>query len=354
LLKVLVVPADAYGCGYYRLIWVAEYLKSQGYDIEIQMPSQSKDSGLEIKLADNEVVDVTVPGGADVLVLQRVSHYWHSQVITLLRTKGVAVVIDMDDDLSSIHRDNIAWMNYHPRSNTPYSWKHVEQACKDATLVTVSTKPLLDVYARHGRGQVLDNYVPAWYLDIKPEGTGYFGWAGTTRSHPDDLPACGKAVQNLIGEGYQFKVIGPKSKVKEGLRLAEEPEYTGVVDLDNWAREIAKLSVALAPLTPSKFNQSKSRLKIVEAMAVGVPWVGSPRPEYMRVHRESGGVGILVDTPKDWYRAVKKLMDDGPLRQELGESGKEYMRDQTIEANAWRWLETWARAYDIEKGKVKA
>jgi glycosyltransferase involved in cell wall biosynthesis len=351
--RVLVVPADAYGCGYYRLIWVARHLRSQGHDVEIQMPSQAKDSGLEIKLEDDEVVDVAVPGEADVLVLQRVSHHWHSQVVRLLRVKGVAVVIDMDDDLSSIHRDNIAYVNYHPRSNTPFSWKNVERACKDATLVTVSTRPLLDVYARHGRGLVLDNYVPARYLDIKPEDTGCLGWAGTTASHPGDLPMCGKAVRDLVREGYRFKVVGPPSKVRDGLRLDREPEYTGIVGIDDWATEISKLSVALAPLHASKFNYSKSRLKVAEAMAVGVPWVGSPRPEYTRVRRESGA-GTLAETPKDWYQAIRKLMDDPALRQDEGARGREFMRDQTVEGNAWRWAEAWARAYDIQRGKVKA
>lgn len=190
-------------------------------------------------------------------MLQRVAHLWHTQVISLLRKKGAAVVIDMDDDLTSIHRQNKAWLNYHPRSNTPFSWRNAEQACKDATLVTVSTPPLLKIYAKHGRGQVIDNYVPESTLNTAVEQDDVFGWAGTTMSHPTDLQVCNRAVQQLIDDGYNFRVIGPKSNVKQQLKLTEEPEYSGLVKIEDWIQETARLKVAMAPLEISKFNNAK-------------------------------------------------------------------------------------------------
>ncbi len=347
-MKVLVIPADAAGCGYYRLIWAAQHLASQGHNIEIQWPDSG--SGLEVHFVKDEIVDCIIPGDADVIVLQRPSHTWHPQVIKTMRNKGVAIVVDMDDDLTCIHRKNLAYLNYHPRSNTPYSWKHAEDSCQSATLVTLSTRALMPVYAKHGRGQVIDNFVPEYFLDIEGSKDDHFGWPGTTMSHPVDLQACGRAVQDLIDNGYKFRVIGPPSKVKEALRLKEEPQYTDVIPTPLWPRAVGSLSVAIAPLEISAFNSAKSRLKVIEASAVGVPWVASPRTEYRRFHAESQA-GILADRPKDWYKAVKQLMDDEVLRKELGERGREYMRTQTIEANSWRWLEAWTKAYDIEQGK---
>jgi glycosyltransferase involved in cell wall biosynthesis len=349
--RVLVIPADVAGCGFYRLIAAAEHLQEQGHDVSIQYPQTG--SGLEIHLMEDRVVDVIVPGGAEVIVLQRVAHLWHSQVIKLFRQKGVAVVIDMDDDLSNIHRENQAWLNYHAKSNTPYSWKHAEAACADATLVTVSTPQLQKVYAKHGRGHHIDNYVPERYLQVSVEQDDVFGWPGTTMSHPADLKACGRAIQQLIDEKYQFRVVGPPSKVKQGLRLTAEPTFTGVVSMQAWASRIAELKVSMAPLEISPFNSSKSFLKLAEASSVGVPWVASPRTEYRRFHRESGGAGLLAENPKDWYKMIKQLMDDEPMRKDLGERGREFMRTRTIEGNAWRWLEAWQRAYDIQNGTSK-
>jgi glycosyltransferase involved in cell wall biosynthesis len=225
----------------------------------------------------------------------------------------------------------------------------VAQACREATLVTVSTKPLAAVYAKHGRWQVIDNYVPESYLDVEPQEHRSFGWPGTTQSHPDDLQVMGGAVRDLVADGLDFRVIGPRSGVQKALRLPEEPEHTGRVEMDDWVKEVATLQVCLAPLSASKFNLAKSRLKLIEASAVGVPWVASPRPEYRRTFAESGA-GILADTPKQWYVGVRKLMGDDVLRKELGERGREWMQTQTIEANSWRWLEAWTRAYEIQQG----
>jgi glycosyltransferase involved in cell wall biosynthesis len=347
--------------GFYRLIWAAEHLQSLGHDIEIQYPrskglGDGKDTGLEVHFrgdnmygTDAEIIDVKIPSDADVLVMQRLSHNWHGRVVEILRSKGVAIVIDMDDDLSCIHPDNKAFINYHPRNpKTPYSWKNVEQACKAATMVTVSTRQLINVYARHGRGQVIDNYVPERYLRIKADQDKVFGWAGTTDSHPNDLQATGGAVQQLIDDGYEFRVIGPVTQAKGALRLKEQPPHTGVVQLADWASEIAKLQVMLAPLAMTPFNTSKSRLKILEAAAVGVPWVGSPRAEYRRFHKESGS-GLLVENRKEWFKAVKQLMDDASMRQELGEKGRAYVQDHTVEKNSWRLWEAWERALKIQR-----
>lgn len=357
-MRVLVLPADMAGCGFYRLIAASEVLLMQGYDLRIQYPNQPN-IGLKVHFRgasgdpNAEIVDVEIPEGADVLVMQRISHHWHMPVVNLLRAKGITVVIDMDDDLSCIHPSNKAYLNYHPKNTrTPYSWRNVEKACKDATMVTVSTPGLLGVYAKHGRGHVIENFVPKRYLNINVEQDKVFGWAGTTDSHPNDLQVCGQSVKQLMAMGHEFRLVGPPSKVKDALRLDKVPNHTGVVPLFEWPTEVAKLQVAMAPLASTQFNVSKSALKLLEANSVGVPYVASPRSEYRR-HHQGAGAGLLVDTPKQWVDAVNKLMTDSALRKELGERGREYMRTRTIEANAWRLWEAWERAYDIQHGRVK-
>lgn len=258
-MKVLVYPADTGGCGYYRLLFAATHLKSLGHDIQIEWPG--KETGFEVYLEDEAPIDFKLPyEDVDVIVMQRISHVWHTTVVPLMQSKGIAVVVDMDDDLSNIHRDNAAYWNYHPRNiRTPFSWKYTEQVCRSAAMVTVSTKSLLKKYAGHGRGAVIDNYIPEHYLDIVPvrEHEPVFGWAGTVQSHPADLQVCGPAVRTLINQGHRFKIIGPGHKVKEYLRLEQEPEATGVVLLANWASAVAQLDVGMVPLEPSAFNTSK-------------------------------------------------------------------------------------------------
>ena len=337
----------------YRLVWPADVLKSLGHDIVILPPT--KDSGFLAKFREEPngkqvLTALQIPTDADVIVIQRPAHEFQPQMVDMLRSNGVAVVVDMDDDMSSIDQGNVAYHTYHPRSNTPYSWRHAIESCKKATFVTTSTRRLQKVYAAHGRGMVLDNYVPAKCLTYQGAQTGAFGWAGTTQSHPNDLQVTGRTVQQLIDAGLPFRVVGGKSRVQQVLQLREEPVVTGSVDLTEWVQTIARTyDVGLIPLAQTPFNSAKSRLKGIEHMAAGVPWVASPREEYRRLHRESG-CGFLAERPKDWYNHVQRLMGDEVLRKEQTEMGKEFMKDQTYQAQGWRWAEAWETALKIQRG----
>lgn len=352
-MKVYVLPADAHGCGHYRLIWPAQVCQRLGIDVQIMPPK--KDSGFRAKVRETapgvkELVSIEVPQDADVIVLQRPAHPFQPQMIDMLRSNKIAVVVDMDDDMTAIHPKNVAYSAYHPRSNSPFSWKHATESCRRATFVTVSTPALQRTYGYLDRSAVLENCVPAAVLSYNKPVTGSFGWAGTTQSHPDDLQVVGNAVQRLIDDGEQFRVIGPPSGVKEALRLKEEPNYTGVVALDQWIKICGEnMDVAMVPLSPSPFNSAKSYLKGIEAMAAGVPWVASPRTEYTKLQKRSG-CGFLAVTGKDWYNHLKRLLGDEPLRKEQAEMGREWMKQQTYEARAHLWAEVWERALKLERG----
>lgn len=350
-MKVYILPADPYGCGHYRLIWPADVLRRQGHDVVIIPPNDK--SGFLAKVGtkadgSQQLTSVSIPEDANVIVLQRPAHPLQPQMIQMMRINGIAVVVDMDDDMSSLHPDNIAYQTYRPRSTSPFNWNAAMESCKAATYVTTSTRQLQRVYAKHGRGEVLDNYVPEACLQMPSPETGFFGWAGTTKSHPNDLQVTGGAIQRLIDDGFRFKVVGGKSSAREAARLRDEVDATGSIPLERWVQTIGEnLDVGLAPLAATSFNTSKSRLKAIEYMSVGVPWVGSPREEYRRLNRESG-CGLLADSSKYWYQEVKRLMTDDVLRKEQADMGRQYMADQTYQAQAWRWMQAWETAYRME------
>lgn len=336
-----------------RLIWPADVLRRQGFDVRLipPVPGNGFLAGTTRQPDGSQLLtSVQVPGDCDVLVIQRPAHPLQPQMIDLMRANGIAVVVDMDDDMSTIHPDNAAFEMYRPHSGTPFSWKWAAESCRRATLVTTSTTALQKTYAGHGRGAVLDNYVPAAYLGFPSPPTGRFGWAGTLKSHPNDPQVAAIGVQKLLAAGYDFTVVGDGQGVKSAMRLAREPQATGTVELIRWAATIGEsMDVGLIPLAATSFNTAKSRLKGIESMAVGVPWVASPRAEYRRLQKESQG-GLLADSPKEWFHLVKSLLDDENQRAELVQAGREYMANQTYEANAWRWMEAWERAFMIQKG----
>lgn len=349
-----VLPADLSGCGHYRLIWPALVLQNQGVDVTILPPA--KESGILARTRDRpdgtqEIMSIQVPADADVMVVQRPAHPLQAQMIDVMRANGIAVVVDMDDDMSAIAPGNIAFHAYrHSNKQSQLSWRYAMDSCQHATMVTTSTATLQKVYARRGNGVVIDNYVPEAVLtEVTPASDG-FGWAGVTHSHPEDLQMTGLVPRQLREEGHPLRVVGGQSKVKEKLRLTSEPEYTGSIGLEHWVNTIASTYiVGMIPLEASAFNRAKSRLKGIEHMAAGVPWVASPREEYRRLNRESG-CGFLADTPKEWYAQLKRLLTDDVLRKEQIDMGRQYMKDQTFQAQAWRWAEAWETALKIQRG----
>lgn len=352
-MKVYVLPADVYGCGHYRLIWPANILQQQGVDVVV-LPPKSGGGGFSATTtrdaSGREVLtSVQIPEDADVVVIQRPAHPLQCQMAQLLRQNGVALVVDMDDDMSSVHPANSAFTMYRPNSATPFSYKWAAETCKVASLVTCTTKALARTYGAHGRVRVLDNYVPGGYLGIRAAPSATFGWAGTINSHPNDLQVTRPAAQTLIDRGYRFAGVGDGKGIRAALGVKAEPSFTGSVKLDMWAPTISEtFSVGMIPLAPTSFNTAKSRLKGIEMSAVGVPWVASPRDEYRRLAKESGG-GLLADTPKEWVAQLERLLGDVALWEEMSTAGREYMKTQTYETNAWRWVEAWNEALLMER-----
>jgi hypothetical protein len=270
-------------------------------------------------------------------------------MIDLLRQNGRAVVVDMDDDMSSIHPSNVAFHMYRPGNGGPFSWRWAAESCKRATLVTTSTAALAKTYGKHGRVQVIDNYVPGVTTLYDKMPTASFGWAGTMKSHPNDLQVTGRAVQQVIDAGHMFTIVGDGAGVKQALRLTDEPASTGTTTLVEWIRMIGEnMDVGMIPLAATSFNTAKSRLKGIECMAAGVAWVASPRAEYRKLVKDAG-CGLLADTPKEWVTHLERLLTDDVFRKEQVEAGRAYMQNQTYEAQCHRWADAWTKAYEMER-----
>ncbi|MFZ0791673.1 MAG: glycosyltransferase, partial [Chromatiaceae bacterium] len=325
-----------------------------GYDVRVIPPNSREGIGADIDSRTGRVVNVNIPADADVIVLQRVSMDQLAQSIALLRQqkRGVAVVIDMDDDLRAINPANPAFYAMHAKwGKASHTADNARTACMHATLVTVSTPALLAVYAPHGRGVVLPNRVPQGFLDIPHHDSPVLGWPGSTHSHPTDLQVVGPAVARLLREGHTYRHVSTSEgvpqlgvpSIREALQLEVDPPSTGNVDHADWPFQVATIGVGLAPLADTGFNASKSWLKPLEMSATGVPWVASPRAEYARLHRDHQ-VGVLAKNPREWYRELKRLATDEALREEQSQAGRAAAAANTVEAHAWRWWEAWSDA----------
>lgn len=345
-MKVVVYPADAFGCGSFRMRWPGEACAKAGHDVRVVDP---KDRRLRVVMEGHTVKDV-LDVDADVVVLQRVTHAYMAQAVGIMRAKGITVVVDVDDDLSSIHPSNPAWKVHRPGAGL-HSWHSVAEACRNASLVTVSTPALLDVYARHGRGHVLPNYLPDYYYGLPRTDSDTVGWPGSYHSHPNDPESLGGAVARLVDEGADFVMRGDSTGAGRAFGLSADPPG-GPVPIDEWPAAVASLGIGIAPLADTKFNRSKSWLKPLEMSACGVPWVASPRAEYERLHKL--GAGLLADRPRTWYRQLARLRESAAMREELSDAGRMVAEQLRLSQHAWRWMDAWERAYEMQQATPRS
>lgn len=296
------------------------------------------------------IVDVSAPP-TDVIVLQRITHMHLIDSIKVLRERyGLAVVIDMDDDLAAIPPSNPAFRAMHPRYGVSreHNWMNTQRACEVSTFVTVSTPALLPRYAPHDRGTVIRNCIPARYLDVEHVDSNVVGWGGSVHSHPNDLQTVGSAMAQLVREGTRFRIVGPVDGARVALGLDVDPEATGPRDMHTeWPEALAQLGVGITPLEDTRFNAGKSWLKPLEYAALGVVPVMSPRAEYAAF--ADLGAGVLAGKPRQWVRHVRELTTDAARRVEMSHTGREIAAKWTIEDNAWRWWQAWEDAYRTQR-----
>lgn len=351
-----VYPADAEGCGSHRLIWPSYHLGMQGHHVTVVTPGQRE---VSLMLRNGEVASVAPPEDCDVMVLQRVTNRWMMQAIPLLRAQGVAVVVDVDDDLTAIHPTNPAWQVLHPanegrinpRTGEPHmhNWDNLTVACEEATMVTVSAPALLRRYAAHGRGRVIHNYLHDHYYGVPHMDSEVIGWPAALASHPDDPSVVGNAIARLVQEGADFVTTANPTSVGFAYGLPADPlGVWGNTTAEEWPGVVSEmLGIGIAPLAPTVFNASKSWLKPLEMSALGIPWVGSPRPEYRRLHEL--GCGVLANNANQWYSHLQVLRRNEQLRKELAAAGQVVAEGLRLAANVWRHWEAWEDAVALQR-----
>lgn len=350
-MRVRVQPGDNQGVGNYRINFPAAAAAQAGVDIEYPTPGKRLlERRLKVPGNGRTATMQFMPGvdlDCDVLVIQRPSNQVLVDLIPMFQRKGIAIVVDIDDDLAAVHHGNAAKGAEDPRQ--------ILRACAIADMVTVSTPPLAARYGAHGRVTVLPNRVPERLLDLSRDSDGRtVGWAGWVGVHPEDLQVTqGGVAQAIKDTGARYLQIGPVDGVRAALGLDEEPDATGGLPLDDYHEALGRLDVGITPLQDSAFNRAKSWLKALELTARGVAVVMSPRPEYSALHGE--GVGLVAkDRGRSWRSQVRVLLEDHELRREVACQGREIVREShTYERAGHLWAEAWSGAVENHRAQAR-
>lgn len=353
-MRIAVLPDDVGACGHFRLLWPSEAVISARPDWKVE---RYKPGSIKIGRSPRGIVIRGVnPRGLDLVVMQRVGSPAQVELVRALQKNRVAVVVDIDDALHAIPRDNGSW-TYWNRSQT-HHWSHLDEACEKADLVTVTTDALASRYGKHGRVEKLLNGLPeaAYATDISaPEDDRIVvGWSGVKASHAGDLNAAGDSLRRVIEEDPNVfvKIIGHHEWAAETLGVPADrvlPE-SGTAPLLQYHEALRGTDVAIVPLVDNPFNRAKSALKALEYQAAGARVVASATPANREL-RKRAGFRLVEDhegSHEEWYENLTEAIADvrwdrqqNPLYRRLL---IERVKSLEISARAEEWANAWERA----------
>jgi hypothetical protein len=354
-LKVAVLPSDMGACASYRCVWPAEAVSQvrPGWDIRAYRP---KDVEIAMGPKGEPVafrgVDLE---GVDLVVTQRVGRESLLGVLGWMQKRGIAVVVDNDDAMWCIDRENTAWAEWNGRTASKTHYKIVDAATEMADVATVTTPFLANRYGKHGRVEVLPNRIPEAAMR-EPQrsdfGTIRAGWSGFTKTHPRDLLVVGDAPKR-----YQEDMCG-RIQVLGDAEGAARIWDTRVKPLDpaplgkGYYDALSEFDIGMVPLELSRFNQGKSSLKALEFAAAGAAVIASPTPANQAFARE---VPIaLAKDPSDWYFHMARMAADPHRLEEIWADQQQAMRRSgwVMEDRAEDWASAWERAVQ-RRAKIK-
>lgn len=345
-MKVLLLPADASGCRYYRMEEPARAIREMGVNIEISVQTHLDVDGE--RRGGETILRSVDAGGADVVVFQRPTNMMMHDAMRLLQKKGVACVVEVDDLLHAVSRGHAG----HETIIQEKAANRVMAMARDADLVTVSSESLLREYARHGRGRLIPNAIPRRITELRPAyerdpSVVMIGWTGSVGTHPHDLQTVGSGLRTALdrlGDRAEFAILGQATGAKERLSLDHDPiEFPWVNSVDTYLEMIGdKFDVGLAPLRDDRFNQAKSYLKPMEYAARGVFPIRSRVLEYDHL-----GIGWGVKSPKDWALAIAYMVNNHDYRREMAVAARDTVVARHLtEHTAELWLSAWKQALD--------
>lgn len=357
-MRVAIAPSDVQAVADYRVRWPAHVLKSKQQielveldEAEFRVRTSVRRHGPDTAVGVEGLPDV------DVIVFPRLLARSMVDAIPLIQREGIAVVVDVDDDFRHAPPTLAGRKKIDPLANPNFNWRQLARACREADLVTYSTPPLY-AYAVGGHGRLVPNCVPEWFLAVEAERDGStVGWGGTVGAHPGDLQVTRGGVATAIDEfNGSFMVVGDKVGVREALGLSKDPFGTGNLSHQGYIRRVAEFDVGIAPLADNVYTQAKSGLKVLQYMALGIPWVASTAPQYAEIFgdltyaareaRCKPAGALCTPRSRSWRREVlNALQQPEDERQEGIDLARSVIREHyLIEHKSWRWGAAWSDA----------
>lgn len=155
------------------------------------------------------------------------------------------------------------------------------------------------------------------------------GWVGNAEVHIDNLKLMADRIDGIADCNIYLRILGGGELPKKIRSILEdavgELEDIGWVKRNKVPSIIRSFDAGLAPLINKPKYRGCSSEKIREYMACGIPVIASNVGENPYLLPSSAG--YLVESSSEWKNAIRELSNNKKLRNDMGQSGRQYVRD---------------------------
>lgn len=320
-LRVMFVAARG-GGERLRSKWPAEALALSGWRTGVAM-------GWPLGMSEPSVIIIHRPLAEDIFFF-----------VKAYQEAGHVVLVSEDDDLNCIPKMNRWQISDEQREIH-------DQSIREADGLIVTTPSLLKVYGPLAkRVWTCPNYLPKWVsspeflstINRPDDGKIRVGWAGMVDTHRQDLLWIKPHIRAMLrGAHVVLTTVGDPEAIQvlHTRGITHGPQK----DIAKYYQFMGEADVGIVPLDNEEdkdFNTSKSWLKTLEYVSLGVPVVSTAMPEHVKL-LDKTGAGLYVDTAREMLDAVQTIIHDGPLRHRMAHAALVLGRKMALENHISCW-----------------
>ena len=254
----------------------------------------------------------------------------------LLRKIAGVIIYDIDDlvYLKNVKSKSNSLVTYIKGRNKPiFLMKHADHV--------ITCTPYLDQFVKQFNEHTTDisstvdietRYYPV--NDYSNNRIVTLGWSGSL-STSKYFFLLEKVLKELCGR-YTFNilVIGDGHVSIKGLNI-EALDWKEETEIGN----LQRIDIGLYPLPDEEWVLGKSGLKAIQYMALGIPTVATAIGANFRII-ENGVSGFLVNSEKEWIRALSNLIENAELRKQMGMAARKRVTElYSIKANTKKYMD---------------
>jgi hypothetical protein len=259
---------------------------------------------------------------ADVMIVQRDLFGPVLNAIQRWKSRDKLVIADFDDALQLMPdtASDYEFWNSGKRSDrkseggdiAPPPLTQFKWGLRLVHAVTVPSEQLATDWSEFAQVYKLPNYMEIeHYLESPPrthEGI-IIGWSGDP-THPLNYTDSGvvTALQNVCKARPNVRVmICGDERVYQLLSVPPQQKiFQPLVPYKEWPQQLAYFDVGISPLT-TPYDQRQSWIKVMEFMAMKIPWIATDGPAYHSL----GSYGWLVQNKANaWERILLDMVDN--------------------------------------------